>query len=56
MEEQLLLVQKQLLALSQLPAAIQQTLNAVTNQLSKIVKTDESANENSTDENNNNQV
>ncbi|XP_044742546.1 PDZ and LIM domain protein 5-like isoform X2 [Chrysoperla carnea] len=55
MEEQLLLVQRQLLALSQLPAAIQQTLNAVTNQLSKIVKTDESANENTTDENNNNQ-
>lgn len=37
LEEQLAAVQRQLLALSQLPAAIQQTLDVVTSQLAKIV-------------------
>lgn len=37
LEEQLAAIQKQLLALSQLPAAIQQTLDVVTQQLTKIV-------------------
>nr|XP_022913694.1 trichohyalin-like [Onthophagus taurus] len=37
LEEQLAEVQKQLQALSQLPSAIQQTLNAVTRQLSELV-------------------
>lgn len=38
MEQQLAQVQKQLLALAQLPAAIQATLNAVTEQLAVIAK------------------
>jgi len=37
LEQQLLDIQKQLLALSTLPTAIQSTLDAITNQLSKIV-------------------
>lgn len=37
LEEQLAAVQRQLLALSQLPQAIQQTLDVVTSQLAKIV-------------------